>query len=143
MNTIQAKKRKKPIILTKGIERLLRAVHFYRFMSAKDLCRLLYSPRSLSYMREILANLTASNYLYRFELPHISRGNTEKIYTLASKGRDFMANEMGLPVDWWYRPYKVKHLSYGQVQHNLLLTRWLVAAAAWCANPTFATHHLI
>src|SRR5207248_6522210 len=32
------------------------------------------------------------------------------------------------------RPYKVKHLSYRQVQHNLLLTRWLAAAQVWAAK---------
>jgi hypothetical protein len=67
-------------------------------------------------------------------LPTSSIGSSEKIYTLGSKGRDFLANEMRLPVDWWYRPYKVKHLSYSQVIHNLTLTRFLVAAHAWAAK---------
>jgi hypothetical protein len=134
MNTIQAKKRKKPIILTKGIERLLRAVHFYHFASPKDLTWLFYSPKSITYVRGILCSLVAGQYLYRFQLPTTSIGSSEKIYTLGSKGRDFLANEMGLPVDWWYRPYKVKHLSYSQVVHNLTLTRFLVAAHAWAAK---------
>jgi hypothetical protein len=37
-------------------------------------------------------------------------------------------------VDWYYRPSKTKYLSHSQVQHNLLLTRLLVAAHAWAAK---------
>jgi hypothetical protein len=56
----------------------------------------------------------------------------------ASKGRDFLANEVGLPVEWYYRPGKVSSLSYGTVLHNLVLTRFLVAAQRWCAtHPEF------
>lgn len=29
---------------------------------------------------------------------------------------------------WYFRPGKVRHLSFGQLTHNLLLTRFLVAA---------------
>jgi hypothetical protein len=135
MNTVRATKtRAKPLIITKPIEAILKAIHFYRYMAAQDVCRLLYSPRSISHVREILSLLATANYLYRFELPHISRGNTEKIYTLGSKGRDFLANVVGMPVEWWFRPYKLRHFSASQVQHNLALTRVLVAAHAWAAK---------
>jgi hypothetical protein len=139
MNTARARKpATKPLIITKPLEAILKAIHFYRYMAAQDVCRLLYSPRSLSHVREILSNLAAANYLYRFELPHTSRGNTEKIYTLGSKGRDFLANVLGLPVSWYFRPYKLKHFSFIQVQHNLALTRVLVAAQSWAAlHPDF------
>jgi hypothetical protein len=103
-------------------------------MAAQDVCRLLYSSRSLSHVREILSRLAATNYLYRFELPHTSTGNTEKICTLGSRGRDFLVRELGLPVDWYFRPAKTKHLSFSQVLHSLLLARTLVAIAAWCAK---------
>jgi hypothetical protein len=135
MNTTRAiNPAKKPFIITKSTEQILKTIHFCRFATAQDVCRVHYSPGSVSHVREILSNLATTNYLYRFELPHISRGNTEKIYTLGSKGRDFLTNELGLPVDWYFRPYKVKHFSYSQVLHNLVLTRWLVAAHSWCAK---------
>jgi hypothetical protein len=135
MNTVRATKtRAKPLIITKPIEAILKAIHFYRYMATQDVCRLLYSPRSLSHVREILSLLAASNYLYRFELPHTSRGNTERIYTLGSKGRDYLAKVLGLPVEWYFRPYKLRHFSASQVQHNLALTRVLVAAQAWAAK---------
>jgi hypothetical protein len=135
MCTARARKpAKKPLIITKPIEAILKAIHFYRYMATQDVCRLLYSPRSLSHVREILSLLAAANYLYRFELPHTSRGNTERIYTLGSKGRDYLANVLGLPVDWYFRPYKLRHFGASQAQHNVALTRVLVAAQSWAAK---------
>jgi hypothetical protein len=127
-------KSRKPLIITKPIEKVLAAIHFHRYMATQDVCQLLYSPRSLSHVRENLSLLAAANYLYRFELPHTSRGNTERIYTLGSKGRDYLANVLGLPVDFYFRPYKLRHLSYSQVVHNLTLTRFLIAAHAWATK---------
>lgn len=124
-------------ILTRRGEEILRTIHFYRYMTALDVAYRLFSPASLVYARKLLSGLAGgadeqpNHYLYRFQLPRISPGNTEKIYTLGSRGRDFLAHEAGLPVDWYFRPEKVKHLSFGHVVHHLTLTRFLVAAHAW------------
>jgi hypothetical protein len=132
----------KPVILPQRSEEILRAVYFYRYVNALDMAHLLFSPGSLTHVRSILTDLAGGDdyqtnqYLYRFPLPHASSGNKERIFTLGSKGRDFLANEVGLPVDWYFRPGKVKHLSYGQVIHNLILTRFLVSAHAWCTKQT-------
>jgi hypothetical protein len=140
MNTFKAKKPTKPLIITKHIEAILRAIYFYRFMASMDLACLLYSPKSITYVRAISSLLAGGEdfkngqFLYRFRLPSFSSGGSVKIFTLGSKGRDFLANELGLPVDWYYRPSKTKYLSHSQVQHNLLLTRFLVAAHAWAAK---------
>jgi hypothetical protein len=115
------------------MEEILKAIYFYRYMPAQDVARLLFSPSSLTHVREILASLFAAKYLYRFQLPHAGSGNTEMIYTLASRGRGFLVSE-GLEADWWFRPYKVKSLSFGQVVHDLALTRFCVAASAWAAK---------
>jgi hypothetical protein len=126
----------KPFILTRRYEEILKAIHFYRYMTAQDAARLLFSPSSLTHVREILASLAANQYLYRFQMPHTTQGNTEKIYTLGSRGRDYLIREAGLAVDWWFRPARIKHLGYTQIIHNLTLTRFLVAAAAWAARRT-------
>ena len=42
--------------------------------------------------------------------------------------------EAGLKVDWYFRPGKVKHLSFSKVLHNLFLTRFLVAANRWASD---------
>jgi hypothetical protein len=145
MNIVRAlNPAKKPFILTSRLEEILRAIYFYRFMTSMDLACLLYSPKSITYVRDILSSLAGGEdfkngqFLYRFRLPSFSSGGGVRIFTLGSKGRDFLANELGLPVDWWYRPAKLKYRSYSQVLHSLLLTRTLVTAAAWCAKePSF------
>ena len=117
-------------------EEILKAIHFYRYMTLLDVTYLLYSPKSLNYVGSMLsalcgnADFKTNEYLYRFKLPS-GGGNTKRIYTLGSRGRDFLASEVGLPVSWYYRPEKVRHMSYGQMMHNLVLTRFLVAASAW------------
>jgi hypothetical protein len=84
-------------------------------MTARDVARLLYSPSSLTYVRSLLSSLAGNKdfkinqYLYRFSFPSTAIGTKEKIYTLESRGRDFLASELGFPVDWYFRPYKVKH----------------------------------
>jgi hypothetical protein len=71
-------------------------------------------------------------------MPSTSPGGSEKIYTLGSRGRDFLAGELGLPVEWYFRPAKLKHFSYSQVVHNLVLTRFLVSAHVWALKqPAF------
>lgn len=113
-------------------------------MTALDMAYLRYSPTSLTYIRGILTNLAwgadlqSNQYLYRFQLPNASTGNTERVYTLGSRGRDFLMREIGLPVDWYFRPAKIKHLSYNHIAHNLVLTRFLVAAHVWSkSQPVF------
>jgi hypothetical protein len=85
----------KPLILSKGTERLIRAINFYRFMGALDCAHLLYSPSSLTYVRSLLSSLSrgedfkTAQYLYRFPLPNTSSGNTIKTYTLARSSLRF------------------------------------------------------
>ena len=46
--------------------------------------------------------------------------------------------ELGLSVDWYFRPHKLKFLSYSYVLHNLILTRFLVACEQWAkAHPAY------
>jgi hypothetical protein len=141
MSALKAGSRK-PLIITKRMEEILRTIHFYRFMSAQDVAYRLYSPKSLTHVREILSSLAGgedfktNQYLYRFKLANISSasGNIERIYTLGSKGRDYLEKVVGLSVAWYFRPYKLKHFSYGQVAHSLVLTRALIAGHVWAAQ---------
>ena len=119
-------------LLTPKAVDILRAVHFYRFMGALDVACLLSSPGALTRVRKTLlalsggADFVEREYLYRFRLQ--GEGNAERVYTLGSRGRDFLVNELGLPVSWYFRPHKIKHFSHAHVVHGLLLTRFLVAA---------------
>jgi hypothetical protein len=123
-----------PLFLSSRDEDILRAVHHFRYMTAKDVAYLLFSPTILNYVRHRLARLaggidlaTHTSYLCRFSLP----GTGEKIFTLGAKGRDFLEREAGLTVDFYFRPYRLPHFSFSHLLHALVLTRFLVAAAFW------------
>jgi len=141
MNKIATARKRftKLLVLTKPHEKILRAIHFYRYMGAKDVAHLLYSPSSMTYVRGLLSSLAGgtdfktAQYLYRFQLPSTSTGGAEKIYTLGSKGRDFLVNELGLPVDCINRNI----LAIAKFIHNLVLTRFLGAAAAWATKQPY------
>lgn len=133
----------KPYILGESSEAVLRAVHFYRYMTALDVAHLLFSPRSITRVRSVLAKLcggedfVGGEYLYRFCVPSVTGGNPERIYILGSRGREALERE-GLSVNWYHRPEAVKRLSFSQVTHNLALTRFLVAGSRWAQmSPVF------
>jgi hypothetical protein len=138
----------KPVIITPRIEEILRAVHFYRYMTALDITNLLFSPGSLTHARDILkllcggADNVENQYLYRFPLPQITSGKTEKVFTLGAKGREFLNNELGLSVNWYFRPQHVRHLSHGLMSHNLTLTRFLVCAHMFAKKSAFVISNI-
>lgn len=129
--------RGKLLILTNRDEDILRAIYKYHYVTSQDITRLLFSKGSLTHVREILSALSGGedhqerNYLYRFQLPNSSSGNREKVYTLGATGRDLLAS-LGLSVDWYFRPHKTRNLSHSHILHDLILTRLVVAAHAWC-----------
>jgi hypothetical protein len=122
-------------MLTRQDQDIIGAIHTYRYMTAIDVATLLFSASSLTYVRSLLKRLaggkdnTPDQFLYRFKLP--TSGNPQRVFTLGSLGRDFLEREIGIPVDWHFRPYRVRGFSYNQVMHNLVLTRFLVAAHTW------------
>jgi Replication-relaxation len=126
----------KPLLLTPRMEEILKVIYFYRFMTAVDVAYRVFRPGSLTHAREILTALSGGadyierQYLYRFQLGG-EKGNPERVYTLGSRGRDYLARDLGLPVAWYFRPNKVKHYSHAHVVHSLLVTRFLVAADWW------------
>jgi hypothetical protein len=53
--------------------------------------------------------------------------------------RDFVERDAGLPVDWYFRPSKLKHLGFSHLVHALLLTRVVVAASYWSRQQSHYT----
>jgi hypothetical protein len=140
MKSVTTQKRPiSPLTLSEPQEKILRATHFYRFLAAQDICRLHWSLSSLTYVRDLLANLAKLKYLYRFAQPSLSKGGAvENTYTLGCKGREYVERILGLPVFSYYRPHKLRHASYGAVVHNLILSRTLIAASLWAKKqPNF------
>jgi hypothetical protein len=129
--------RKHPLILTPRDEQILKALHTYRYMTAKDMAYLLFTPRILNYVRQRMARLAGDTdfathtYLCRFELPKVGIGRPEQIFTLGAKGREFIEQVAGFMVDWYFRPSKLKHLGFSHLVHALLQTRVVVAASSW------------
>ena len=141
MNPTQsAKEPTAPLLLTPRHEQILQAVYEYRYVTAQDIATLLFSKGSLAYARKQLSALAGGQdqasrqYLYRFPFPSGAAGNRERIFTLGALGRDFLANVLGIPVDWYFRPYKSDHLSHSHMLHHLLLTRFVVAVTSFTRN---------
>jgi hypothetical protein len=127
---------KTPLILTPRDEEILKALHTYRYMTAKDVAYHLLKPQSAPYFRRLLMRLAGEDfhthtYVCSFPLPKVGMGRPEKIFTLGAKGRDFLAREENLPSDWYFRPSKLKHLGFSHLTHALLQTRMVVAAQYW------------
>ena len=78
-------------------EEILRAVWYYRYITARDLTYLLFAKTSITHMRELLAvlsggdDLQTHDYLCRFTLPS-SNGTKEKVYVLGAKGRRLLGD---------------------------------------------------
>lgn len=137
MGTRSSKPMSKPFVITPRIDQILRTIHYYRYMTALDVAARVFSPASLTHAREILKVLAGgedcvdNRYLFRFPLPGGGIGKTEKVFTLGSRGRDYLVSELGIASDWYFRPQNIKHLSHAFIEHNLTLTRFLVAAHLW------------
>ena len=129
----------KPLALTLKDEAILKTIYTYRYVTTLDIAYLLFRPTYLPYVRKRLARLAGgkdlqeNTYLCRFYLPSVA-GNRERIFTLGSKGRDFLQGVLGHNVDWYFQPAKFKFFSYSAILHHLLLTRFLVAATWWCKS---------
>src|SRR5688572_14970170 len=125
-------------------EQILRTIHYYRYITAQDVLTLHFPPTLKKYNQSLLASLAGNtdldthNYLCRFTLPSLHKRSQEKVYVLGSRGRRVL-QALGLPVSWYFRPHKLKFLSYSYVIHNLILTRFLVACEQWTReHPTYS-----
>jgi hypothetical protein len=101
-----------------------------RVATAKDLVLMHFSARSLTYGRSLLSRLTDEEYVFQFVPPHTTRGNPERAYVLGSRGSQALADIAGIPVFWYYHPYRLKGLSFSYLRHALLVTR-IVAAMTY------------
>ena len=133
MKTKSAVKRHALLPLSPTEEEILRTMSTYRYMTAIDVAHCLFSPTSLTHVRSILSRLSGGDdfkerqYLYRFPWPSGKAGNPERIFTLGSEGREVVRN-LGIPVEWYYRPSKTGRLNGSYLAHQLLLARFVICA---------------
>lgn len=117
-------------------EAILRAVYRYRYMTLTDVTYLLFSPGALSHVRALLAALSGGDekpgqFLYRFMLPDDKPGNPHRVYTMGRRGRDFGREVLGFTSDWYFRTSMGNFASQSFLNHQLALTKALVASEKW------------
>ena len=118
---------------------VLRAAFRYYYLSSRQVCRLLYSPGSLTYVQTKLKQLTDSGLLQRIWLPRLSpHGSAPSVYTLARKGLNYLAS-VGIDIDRRrYRPSEQREFTYLFLGHTLAVNDVLISAELLCrARPEF------
>ena len=101
------------------------------YFTATDMTRLRFAKGSKPFARAIMTRLAggedknSTSYLYRFPLPH-TRGNAERIFSLTRRGRDFV-RALGFETHFWSPPQKAVNYSLTFWQHQLAITKTLVA----------------
>lgn len=118
---------------------ILRASYRYYYLSSRQVCRLLYSAGSLTYVQTKLKQLTDAGLLQRIWLPRPSpHGSAPSVYTLARKGLNYLAS-VGLDIDRRrYRPSEQREFSYLFLAHTLAVNDVLIGAELLCrARPEF------
>jgi len=114
-------------------EEILKVMSTYRYMNAVDVAHCLFSPASLTYVRSILTRLAGGDdykeheCLYRFPMQSGKAGNPERVFTLGSAGLAVVRN-LESPAEWYYRPSRTRRLQSSYLNHQLLLTRFVVCA---------------
>jgi hypothetical protein len=125
-----------PPILSAKQEAILRAVNQVPFMRAQDVAQLLSKAKSLTSIRQLLADLSGGedwktgHHLYKFPLPTV-RGNRPRLFVLGSAGVAYL-RKIGVQVPWRCRPYKVRNYSFSYLMHQLAVAKLLVALHCFC-----------
>lgn len=125
--------RSKPLILNSKEEAILTAVGELHHVTALDITYLLFSPTSLTHVREVLSRMAGNadygdrQLLYRYPLPNTQQGTKTRVYSLGVKGREILTEKSH------YRPpYKLRKLSYSHIFHHLAVTRLVCSANYSC-----------
>src|ERR1700693_1128056 len=107
---------------------ILKLVKAYHFVTVNQLLRLRgLSNNSLSTEQPRLKKLADNKYLDRRHLPHTSTGNTMYVYSLSTKGLNYL-KETGLIDSSRYRRDIIINVKYPHLDHALALNDFLIAA---------------
>jgi hypothetical protein len=107
---------------------ILRAINRYHLVTAEQICRLLYKPSVISYVRSRLSHLANADYLLRSDMLRPSRTGTGPIvYSLGPKGRKYLQS-LDVAVPERLRKGVAREYGYLHLKHALGVTDILLAA---------------
>src|ERR1043165_7032661 len=110
-----------PNMLSYQDESILRCLARYHYLLARQLCRLLYSSNSLTYMQSRLKKLVDDGYCQRLWMPKRGRyGSAPAVYLLARRAINYLA-AAGVEVEQRYRPAEQEARSFLFLNHTLAL----------------------
>jgi Replication-relaxation len=117
------------IAVSPADDAVLRAAFRYYYLSSRQVCRLLYSAGSLTYVQTKLKHLTDAGLLQRIWLPRpAAHGSAPSVYTVARKGLNYLACA-GIDVDRRrYRPSEQREHTYLFLGHTLAVNDVLISA---------------
>ena len=104
----------------------MHALFRYYYLTNEQVCRLLYSPGSLTFVRTRMKRLADAEYAQRFFVPpRNNTGRGQAVYTLARKGLAYLQS-LDEELQRRYRPSEVEGLSYQFIEHTLAVNDVLI-----------------
>jgi hypothetical protein len=112
------------IALAPADEAILRALLRYHYLTSAQVCRLLYSPKSLTHVRERLRRLAQATIIQKTFIPTIT-GQPPALFSLATRGMNYLAAQ-GFPVPTRFRPSESQrsdlHARHTQAVNDFLIS---------------------
>jgi len=129
-------------------EEILRAINHFQYMTAAQIGRLLYPNQhdGNRYVQRRLRSLVEAGYLLRLrELPTPRIGSAPHVFTLADKGRRFVAGRGDPLASSYYRPSeeRAKARDNPFMEHTLAAVDVLVAAESLCRKAPVSMPRLL
>ena len=109
-----------PDTIAPADDAVLKALLRFHYLASRQVCRLSYSPRSLTYVQSKLKRLTDLGYCQRIWLPRPApHGSAPSLYTLARKGLNYLRAQ-GIDVPQRYHPSEQREHSYLAISSSTL-----------------------
>lgn len=136
--------KKRPLVVGQPDLKLLASLNRYHFLTAAQMCRLYYSPTSITFVQEKAQGLARSKYVQRVFLPRLGQhGSSPSVYRLATRGMDYLKSA-GYEVGGRYRPSEEGAHSYLFLSHTLAVNDVLMAGELLCRQyPTISLENMI
>jgi len=98
---------------------ILQALHRYYCLTSRQICRLLYSRGSLTYIQATLKALVDQRYVQRIWIPKRGPfGSSPAVYMLARRGLNHLRN-LGMTLERRHHPAEQDCLSYLFLSHTM------------------------